>query len=310
MYEHLFELNRAPFELSPDPYFVVCTKKTKEAMASLYYATRQRKGFVVITGEVGTGKTLLVRCLLDSLRRQRAAFANVFNPRLSALDFLRYIAFDLGIKTVEPTKSSLLQALFAFLLAQAAKGLTTVLVVDEAQQLSSNVLEEIRLLANFETSRQKLIQIILAGQPELDKKLDSYELRQLKQRIAARCRLEPFSEEETRIYIEGRLKLSGATQVETIFPVETIEAIHRYSLGIPRLINSICDQSLMAAYAGRVRTVSADMVDDVASYFRLQPKPEFCQTEKHSQSTGSKLGCESVLRVTESTGQLAATLRR
>ncbi len=178
-----------------------------------------------MTGEVGTGKTLVLRCLFELWEREEIPFAYFIGPRLSTIDFLRYMAFELGIEVAEPTKGNLLRALYGFLLAQFEKGLTTVLVIDEAHQIPASVLEEIRILANFETAQQKLIQILLVGQPELEKKLDSVELRSLKQRIAVRCQLEPLRAEEIRRYIEHRLELAGAeSQASTIFPAETIQS--------------------------------------------------------------------------------------
>jgi general secretion pathway protein A len=301
MYKGYFGFERSPFELSPDPSFFFPLEKTKEALASIYYALCQRKGFVVLTGEVGTGKTLLIRCLLELMKRQQIPSANVFNPRLSDIDFLSYVSFDLGIQVTERSKSSLLRALYSFLLVQMRKGLTTVLVIDEAHQAPLEVLEEIRLLTNLETGKEKLIQLVLVGQPEFDTRLDSFELRQLKQRIAIRCRLEPFTIMETRQYIEGRLTRAGAgPTARAIFPLETVEAIHRYSLGIPRLINSICDQSLIAAYARESRSVPVEFVDEVASYFRLQPVPELVDNIERAQFAEQREAANYLLQVIES----------
>jgi len=276
-------------------------ESSKEALASIYYALCQRKGFVVMTGEVGTGKTLLIRCLLQLLKRQQICFANIFNPRLSEIDFLCNVSFDLGIKVAEPSKARLLRGLYTFLLAQLQQGRTTVLVVDEAHQAPHEVLEEIRLLTNLETSQQKLIQIVLVGQPEFDTKLDSFELRQLKQRIAIRCRLERFTIMETRQYIERRLARAGAGLTSgAIFPVATVEAIHRYSLGIPRLINSICDQSLIIAYARQLRSVPVEFVDEVACYFRLQPVPEPAEDKESQEFVDHREAANYLLRVVES----------
>ena len=301
MYNAFFGFERSPFELSPDPHFFFPMEKSKEALASMYYALCQRKGFVVMTGEVGTGKTLLVRCLMELLKRQQIPFANVFNPRLSDIDFLTYVSFDLGIKVTDRSKSSLLRGLYSFLLVQLQKGLTTVLVVDEAHQMPLEVLEEIRLLTNLETSQQKLIQILLVGQPEFDARLDSFELRQLKQRIAIRTRLEPFTLSETRQYIERRLVRVGAqATARSIFPLESVESIHRYSLGIPRLINSICDQSLVAAYARQMRAVPVALIDEVASYFRLQPVPELVENYENDRSVEHREAANYILEVIES----------
>ncbi len=302
MYNGFFGFERSPFELSPDPDFFFPLERSREALASIYYALCQRKGFVVLTGEVGTGKTLLIRCLLKLLKRQQIPFANVFNPRLSDMDFLEYVIFDLGIKVAERSKSSLLRALYNFLLVQLQKGLTTVLVVDEAHQMGQSLLEEVRLLTNLETNQQKLIQIVLVGQPEFDTKLDSFELRQLKQRIAIRYRLEPFTIAETRQYIERRLTRAGAgSGARAIFSLKTVEAIHRYSLGIPRLINSICDQSLIAAYARQSRSVPVELIDEIATYFRLQSVPKFMEESSEApQFSGQREAASYLLGVIES----------
>ena len=283
MYKAFFGLTRNPFELSPDPSFMCPSGRSEEALASIYHSILQRKGFVVLTGEVGTGKTLVVRYLCDLWKNRRIPFANIIGPSLSVSDFLSYLVFDLGIEATEPTKGNLLRALYGFLLAQHEKGLTTVLVIDEAHQVSPSVLEEIRLLTNFETAQEKLLQVLLVGQPELDQKLDSFELRQLKQRVAIRCQLEPLCEEETALYIERRLTLAGAKlQATTIFPAETVGAIYRYSSGVPRLVNSICEQALVAAYARHTPDVSVEIIDEVASYFRLEPTADLGRTQKPS----------------------------
>jgi general secretion pathway protein A len=280
MYKNFFGLNRNPFELTPDPFFMCPSVKSKEALESIKYAVARRKGFVVMTGEVGTGKTLIVRSLFKLWKSEGIAFANIFAPRLPVIDFLINATSDLGMKVTEPTKGNLLRALYGFLVTQFQKGFTTVLVIDEAHQISTTVLEEIRMLTNVETNQQKLVQVLLVGQPELDTKLDSFELRQLKQRIAIRCQLEPLREEETCQYIEHRLNLAGAnSQANTIFPTETVNVVHRYSRGIPRLVNSICDQALVAAYALQVRVVPVEIIEEVASHFRLDLAPNLKQSE-------------------------------
>ena len=287
MHKDFFGLSSSPFELSPDPFFMVSSDRTNQALAAISSAIGQRKGFVVMTGEVGTGKTLILRCLFELWEREQIPFAYFIGPRLSTTDFLNYINFELGIKVAEPNKGNLLRALYGFLLAQFEKGLTTVLVIDEAHQLSRNVLEEIRMLTNFETAQQKLVQIVLVGQPELDKKLDSVELRSLKQRVAVRCTLEPLRPEEIRNYIERRLELAGAdSQATGIFPVETVKAIYHYSQGIPRLINNICDQALITASASQVRVIPVEVIDEIASRFRLQPTRTIKQTERSSLALG------------------------
>jgi type II secretory pathway predicted ATPase ExeA len=270
MYKKFFGLKRSPFEIAPDPYFLFLTDRHKEALASIYYGICRRKGFVLMTGEVGTGKTLLVRCLLDLLTRQQVVFANVFNPLFSATDFLRYVASDLGVTLTDPSKSTLLLELNNFLITRHRKGLTTVLIVDEAQNLHPDVLEEIRLLTNLETAKQKLLQILLVGQPELDRKLDCSSLRQLKQRIVLRCLLEALQKDEIHDYIVRRLTLAGLTaNPEAVFSPAALEVIYHYSKGIPRLVNTLCENSLIVACAQRSRTVSAEMVEEISEEFRL-----------------------------------------
>ena len=286
MYKDFFGLNRNPFELSPDPSFMCSTEQSNAALASILYAIENRKGFVVMTGDVGTGKTLIVRSLFEWWESQGIAFANIFAPKLPVIDFLINATSELGIKVTESTKGTLLRAFHGFLITQFQKGLTTVLVIDEAHQMPTAVLEEIRMLTNVETNQEKLVQVLLVGQPELDRKLDLFELRQLKQRIAIRCRLEPLTEEETRHYVRRRLNLAGAnSQANTIFPTETVDVVHRYSRGIPRLINSICDHALVAAYALQLRVVPVEIIEEVASLFRLDPAPDPNQTEKPSSLT-------------------------
>lgn len=265
MYKKFFGLTRNPFEISPDPYFLFPTARHNEALASIYHGVLRHKGFVVVTGEVGTGKTLLVRCLLELLRRSNVAFANVFNPGLSPIEFLRYIAFDLGLSIRDTSKAALLFELNTFLISRYHAGLTTVLVVDEAQHLEPEVLEEIRLLTNLETPQQKLFQIVLVGQPELEQKLDSANLRQLKQRIALRCRLEPLDENETKGYVLRRLQRAAQnSHAEEIFPGESLAAIYRFSRGVPRLINTICENALISAYAEKSTSVSPRIIEEVA----------------------------------------------
>lgn len=270
MYKSFFNLKRNPFEITPDPSFLFPTRRHNEALAALYYGVRRHKGFVVMTGEVGTGKTLLVRCLLQLLNRKDVAYAYVFNSRLSPVEFLQYIAGDLGLNVAGKNKSELLLELSNYLITRYQQKLTTVLVVDEAHHLEVEVLEEIRLLTNLETAERKLLQILLVGQPELDLKLDSVELRQLKQRIALRSQLEPLSLEETTGYIQRRLQLAGATaQSSTLFPPETMARVFRHSSGIPRLINTVCENALITAFARQSQVVTPDIIDEVASDFRL-----------------------------------------
>lgn len=271
MYKSFFHLTRNPFDLTPDPTCFVSTRRHNEALAALYYGVRWHKGFVVVTGEVGTGKTLLLRCLLRLLKESKdISYAYLFNSRLAPTEFLQYIVSDFGLPASGKNKSELLLEFGQFLISRGSRKLTTVLIVDEAHQLSEEVLEEVRLLSNLETTDDKLLQIVLVGQPELDDKLDSLGLRQLKQRIALRAQLGPLDAAETREYIERRLQIAGANpQLAPIFPPETIATIFRYSRGLPRLINSISENALIAGYARQTATIAPEIVEDVAREFRL-----------------------------------------
>src|SRR5580658_594893 len=242
MYKAFYNLSRNPFEITPDPSFLFPTGRHNEALAALYYGVRRHKGFVVLTGEVGTGKTLLLRCLLQSLKQSKdVAYAYIFNGRLSPVEFLQYIVSDLGLPGTSKNKGELLLQIAHYVVSRSQKNLTTVLVVDEAHHLSVEIPEEIRLLSNLETADEKLLQILLVGQPELDDKLDSPGLRQLKQRIALRSHLASLDLNETAGYIARRLQQAGSPDPSRLFPHPTVAAIHRYSRGTPRLINTICE---------------------------------------------------------------------
>jgi general secretion pathway protein A len=271
MYKAFYKLERNPFEITPDPSFLFSTQRHNEALAALYYGVRRHKGFVVLTGEVGTGKTLLLRCLLQSLKQSDdVKYAYVFNGRLSPLEFLQYIAGDLGLPAGGKNKSELLLELARYVVSRGEKKLTTVLVVDEAHHLSADILEEIRLLTNLETAAEKLLQILLVGQPELDEKLDSVDLRQLEQRIALRAHLASLDLNETKGYIERRMKLAGCNGPATVFPADTIAAIHRHSRGTPRLINTICENALIAGYARQAASITPEVIENIAQDFRLE----------------------------------------
>lgn len=275
MYKTFFKLTRNPFNPTPDPFCFVPTTRHNEALAALYHGVRQHKGFVVLTGEVGTGKTLLLRCLLGLLKESKdVAYAYLFNGRLSPTEFLQYILSDFGLPATGKSKYELLLDLGRFLASRGSMKMTTVLIVDEAHLLSADILEEIRLLSNLETTDEKLLQIVLVGQPELDDKLDSVELRQLKQRIAVRTQLGALDADETKRYIDQRLQIAGAgPHSSPLFSEEAISEVHRYSRGLPRLINTICENALIAAYARRLLSVTPEIVEYVAKEFRLDLAP-------------------------------------
>jgi general secretion pathway protein A len=272
MYKAFFHLSRNPFDLTPDPNCFVPTPRHNEALAALYYGVRRHKGFVVVTGEVGTGKTLLLRCLLRLLENSKdIAYAYLFNSRLSPTDFLQYVVADFGLPASGKNKCDLLLDLSKFLVTRGTKQMTTVLVVDEAHDLPVDTLEELRLLSNLETTEDKLLQIILVGQPELDKKLDSVELRQLKQRIALRTQLGALTAKQTQEYIDQRLRIAGADlNAHPLFSSQAVAAVYSYSRGYPRLINILCENALISAYAKEIPTVTARIIEDVAVEFRLE----------------------------------------
>lgn len=269
MYNQFYQLQRSPFEITPDPTFFFATPRHNEALANLSYGVRWRKGFVVLTGEVGTGKTLLLRCLLDLLKRVHIACAYVVNPRLSVTEFLRHVVTDFQVPTQARDKSELLVDFHKYLIDRGRRGSTSVLIVDEAHLLDWELLEEIRLLGNLETAREKLLQIILVGQPELDHNLDSPQLRQLKQRVMLRCELEPLRKHEIRPYIQRRLALAGAKPDKIVFSDPAVELIYEYSNGIPRIVNMICENALVIGCAQKTHIIVPPIVEEIASDFHL-----------------------------------------
>ena len=269
MYNAFFGFAEAPFSLSPDPSFLYRSVQHEEALANLIYGVQSRKGFIVLTGEVGTGKTTMLECLRDFLETQYVEFAFIFNSRITSDQFFEMIAYDLDLHCSRTSKTEVLFALNSLLLQQANEGRTTVLIVDEAHNLTWEVLEEIRMLGNLETRSGKLLQIILAGQPELDRKLEAPDLRQLKQRIVLRCALQPFSAADTANYINTRMERAGAPD-QTVFSSELMEEIHRRSQGIPRVINAICDNLLLTSFAMESHVANVAMLDEVCQDMRLE----------------------------------------
>ncbi|HEY6292949.1 MAG TPA: AAA family ATPase [Terriglobia bacterium] len=268
MYKKFFGLRENPFNVNPDPRYLFLTEHTEEALASLTYGIQHRRGFILLTGEVGTGKTTLVNKLLGWLHRQGVATAFLFNPRLSVAEFFDFMMADFGIPCDARQKSQVLMRLNHWLLEKYRNHETAVMIVDEAQDLSLRMLEEIRLLTNLETSTEKLLQIVLSGQPELEEKLRLPEVRQLRQRITLRCKTYPLTSDETRGYLARRLSIAGADS-QVIFAPEAIEVIQQYSRGIPRVINLLCEHSLISAFAEQVRPVPPEIVEAVAREFEL-----------------------------------------
>jgi len=269
MYNAFFGFKESPFNLSPDPTFLYRSAMHEEALANLIYGVQSRKGFIVLTGEVGTGKTTMLECLRDFLETQFVEFAFIFNSRITADQFFEMIAYDLDLRCNRNSKTEVLFALNHLLIQQANEGRTSVLIVDEAHNLEWEVLEEIRLLGNLENRRGKLLQIILAGQPELDRKLDAPNLRQLKQRIVLRTNLQPFREEDTLAYINSRLERAGLKD-QAVFPVELMSEIHVRSKGIPRVINAVCDNLLLTTFASEQHVSTVEMLDEVCKDMRLE----------------------------------------
>src|SRR5581483_583567 len=269
IYNAYFGFVENPFNISPDPDFLYRSPQHEEALANLIYGVRSRKGFIVLTGEVGTGKTTMLECLRDYLESQRTEFAFIFNSRLTPDQFFEMVAFDFELPCNRKSKTEVLFALNSLLIQQAERGRTCVLIVDEAHNLEWEVLEEVRLLGNLENRQGKLLQIILAGQPELDRKLDAPNLRQLKQRIVLRCGLNPLTPEESAAYIESRLARAGMPR-QTVFSPEILEEVYKRSRGIPRLINLLCDNLLVTAFAMEERAATFDMLNEVCQDLRLE----------------------------------------
>jgi general secretion pathway protein A len=271
MYKEFYGLRANPFNVNPDPRYLFLTRHTEEALACLTYGIQSRKGFVLLTGEVGTGKTTLINKLLEWLRLQQVATAFVFNSRLNTTQFLDYMMADFGIPCDSKAKSQVLLRLYNWLLDRYRAGETAVLIVDEAQNLTDEVLEEIRMLTNLETFTEKLLQIVLVGQPELEQKLKQPQLRQLRQRLSLRAKTHPLTLEETKAYIQQRLRIAGASG-EPIFAAESLAEIHRYANGIPRVINLLCEHCLVSAFVDQQKVIVPSVVETVALDFDLDDR--------------------------------------
>jgi general secretion pathway protein A len=271
MYDQHFGFVEPPFSVTPDPRFSYTNSLYREAFAALSYGIESRKGFIVITGEAGTGKTTLLRRFMRSVE-STVHTAFIFNPHIDLNELLRLVLNDLGIEYATEDKLTLMARLNNYLIEQLRKDHLVSLLIDEAQNLSDEMLEELRLLSNLETDREKLIQIVLMGQPELERNLERPELRQLKQRVAVRCRLVPLVEHEVASYIDSRLQTVGYKGKE-LFDSACVKKIALYSKGIPRLINVLCDNALLIAYASSKRTVSPVIIEEAARDLRLIEPP-------------------------------------
>ena len=266
MYRQFYGLRDIPFSLTPDPRFLYFTASHREVMANLHYGIQHGKGLIVASGEVGTGKTTMLRAMLARLDRS-VLTAYIFNPGLTVPEFYHYLATSSGI-TQYSSRSDLLMKLGKLLMMRHARGLRSVIIVDEAQGLDHKLLEEIRLLLNFETYTEKQLQIILAGQPELRQILNDPALRQLKQRISLRCEIKPLRADEVSAYIRARLKTAGATR-QDLFTPEAVALIYRASEGIPRLINNICDNALLTGFAMSAQQITPEIVTEVVESLDL-----------------------------------------
>ncbi len=266
MYLKYFSLTEQPFNMTPDPRFFYFSKKHEDALSNLLFGISERKGFITITGEIGTGKTTLCRLLLNRLDK-KVKTSLIFNPNLTTIELLQAINQDFGIESKSISKKELVDALNAFLLGVLKRGDNAVLIIDEAQNLTPECLEEVRMLSNLETDRDKLLQIILVGQPELRKKLELERLKQLNQRIALRYHLEPFDLKEAKAYILHRLKIAGGDD-KVFFTQQALDKVHEFSQGTPRLINLLCDKVLLAAFVADTKTVSNQIVDSAIKELR------------------------------------------
>jgi general secretion pathway protein A len=287
VYREFYGLKELPFALTPDPRFIYFTPSHTEVMANLHYGIESGKGLVVVTGEVGTGKTTILRWILQRLDRT-VLVAYVFNPRLTVPEFYQHIATLLDVRQWE-TKSDLLLALGKTLETRHARGLRTVLIVDEAQGLSPYVLEEIRLLSNFESDSAKHLQIVLTGQPELRAVLNQTDLRQLKQRVSLRCEIKALPNiEETERYITSRLLVAGAERTD-IFSPGAIDYIFRCSEGIPRNINNLCDNALLTGFAAGAETIGRAIIEEVAENFDMLPRSDTVRQAEEQREAPARI---------------------
>jgi type II secretory pathway predicted ATPase ExeA len=272
MYEAYYGVRERPFDLTPNPRFLLLTGKHREALSNLQYGLMSRRGLTVLVGEAGTGKTTLIRAAVGEFEARGAVIAYLNNPTLTRQEFCEFLtgAFRLD-PAVAHSKTRLLSELAVALEKFRASDVLTGLIIDEAQALPDELLEEVRLLANIETATDKLLPIVLAGQPELADRLNQPSLRQLKQRVALRCQLNGLESRETAEYIAGRIRIAGGNSV-LVFTRQAVESIYAHSGGIPRLISVICDNALISGFAANRRPVSRDIVEDVCRDFDLIPR--------------------------------------
>jgi type II secretory pathway predicted ATPase ExeA len=269
MYKHFFGLRENPFNVNPDPRYLYLSSRMRAALDEITYGIQARKGLIVLTGEVGTGKTTLINRLLDRLHQQHTPTAFIFNSRLEANHLFDFILADFQVPYDPKAKRSPLLSLNEWLVERYRAGEAPVLIVDEAQGVPVPVLEEIRMLLNLETPREKLLQIVLSGQPELEERIERTDLRQLKQRVMIRCKIGPLTLEETHEYIQARLGIAGASRKQ-IFSPKAIDAVYWYSGGIPRIVNLLCEHALISAYVDGIQQVHPQIIEEIAREFQYE----------------------------------------
>jgi general secretion pathway protein A len=295
MYKHFFGLRDNPFNANPDPRYLFLTAQTQEALDEMTYGIQSRKGLILLTGEVGTGKTTLINRLLDLLHQQGTPTAFIFNSHLETSHLYEFIMADFGVPFDPQQKGSALMRLNEWLIERFRAGRTPVLIVDEAQGLPIHLLEEIRMLLNLETSNEKLLQIVLSGQPELEERLRRPELRQLKQRITLRCKTSALTVHETRQYIHSRLQIAGAGG-KPVYAPEAVDAVHFYSRGIPRVVNLLCEHALINAYVEQARPVPVQIIDEIAREFQFDDiKPLAASMDSSNTLSAHAIAMQSTL---------------
>jgi len=287
MYQEYFHFAESPFSMGPDPKFLYLTDTIREALSVLAYGINNRKGFLLLTGDVGTGKTTTLNALMDWLQGQGASTASINIPHLSPDDFVELVWADFGLERGTQSKSQCMQRFAAWLLERYRSDCPVVLFVDEGQQLSEDVLEELRLLTNLETPRHKLLQIILCGQPELNDLIEKPSLRQLRQRIALRCHTAPLTRGQTSEYIQWRVRIAGSGE-HNLFDPGAVLLIHRISGGIPRVINLICEHLLIAAYCDRRHAIDERAVEQTARDLELDTEQPLTTMDHDTRSVASE----------------------
>ncbi len=298
MYESFYGFREKPFNTTPDSRFFFPSHKHAEALNSLIYAINERKGFVVITGEIGAGKTTICRTLISKMD-ENTKIALITNTHLSCKELISIILEDLEVDYRDGTKAKLLSQLNQYLISELAQNCNVVLIIDEAQNLSPKVLEEVRMLSNLETETEKLIQIILMGQPQLKSKLEMPNLLQFKQRVAVHYHLYPLDKEETRGYIRHRLALASNNSDDSTFTDDALDAIYKYSGGVPRVVNLLCDSALLSGFVYEAKSIDAKIIEEVVSDKRFDKKRVDKRENLFVEPTTNREGLDSDINIQE-----------